>query len=82
MASGEGLAARGQVLAGEGLAPVGGGGIGGLTLALQYHEPPKAEQSNWLPAPPGPFYAVLRLYLPKPEANNGQWKLPPLTPLK
>lgn len=55
---------------------------GGLTLALQHHEPPKAEQSNWLPAPPGPFYAVLRMYLPKPEANNGQWKLPPLTPLK
>ncbi|CRM48428.1 cell envelope protein [Pseudomonas sp. 2822-15] len=55
---------------------------GGLTLALQHHEPPKAEQSNWLPAPPGPFYAVLRIYLPKPEVGNGQWKLPPLTPLK
>lgn len=55
---------------------------GGLTLALQHHEPPKAEQSNWLPAPPGPFYAVLRIYLPKPEVGSGQWKLPPLTPLK
>ncbi|MDQ0703860.1 hypothetical protein QF043_002652 [Pseudomonas sp. W3I7] len=55
---------------------------GGLTLALQHHEPPKTEQSNWLPAPPGPFYAVLRIYLPKPEVGNGQWKLPPLTPLK
>ena len=55
---------------------------GGLTLALQHHEPPKAEQSNWLPAPPGPFYAVLRIYLPKPEVGNSQWKLPPLTPLK
>lgn len=55
---------------------------GGLTLALQHHEPPKAEQSNWLPAPPGPFYAVLRIYLPKPEVGNGQWKLPALTPLK
>ncbi|QJI29257.1 DUF1254 domain-containing protein [Pseudomonas sp. ADAK18] len=55
---------------------------GGLTLALQHHEPPKAEQSNWLPAPPGPFYAVLRIYLPKPEVGNGQWKQPPLTPLK
>ena len=53
---------------------------GGLTLALQHHEPPKAEQSNWLPAPPGPFYAVLRIYLPKPDV--GQWQLPPLTPLK
>ncbi|MCF5139425.1 DUF1214 domain-containing protein, partial [Pseudomonas lactis] len=55
---------------------------GGLTLALQHHEPPKAEQSNWLPAPPGPFYAVLRIYLPKPEVASGQWKLPALTPLK
>ncbi|MBT2375364.1 DUF1254 domain-containing protein [Pseudomonas fluorescens] len=55
---------------------------GGLTLALQHHEPPQAEQSNWLPAPPGPFYAVLRIYLPKPEVGNGQWKQPPLTPLK
>lgn len=25
---------------------------GGLTLKVQHHEPPKAEQSNWLPAPP------------------------------
>jgi hypothetical protein len=48
----------------------------------QHHEPPKDEQSNWLPAPPGPFYAVLRIYLPKPEVVNGQWNLPPLTPLK
>ena len=55
---------------------------GGLTLALQHHEPPKAEQANWLPAPPGPFYAVLRIYLPKPEVISGQWKLPALTPLK
>lgn len=55
---------------------------GGLTLALQHHEPPKDEQNNWLPAPPGPFYAVLRMYLPKPEVVNGQWSLPPLTPLK
>ncbi|AZF00088.1 putative exported protein [Pseudomonas orientalis] len=55
---------------------------GGLTLALQHHEPPKAEQSNWLPAPTGPFFAVLRIYLPKPEVTSGQWKLPPLTPLK
>ncbi|OLY76707.1 cell envelope protein [Pseudomonas sp. ATCC PTA-122608] len=55
---------------------------GGLTLLVAHHEPPKAEQSNWLPAPPGPFYAVLRIYLPKPEVGNGQWKLPPLTPIK
>ena len=55
---------------------------GGLTLALQHHEPPKAEQSNWLPAPPGPFHAVLRIYLPKPEVGSGQWQQPALTALK
>ena len=55
---------------------------GGLTLALQHHEPPKNEQPNWLPAPPGPFYAVLRIYMPQPQVGNGQWKLPALTPLK
>ncbi|NWE13810.1 DUF1254 domain-containing protein [Pseudomonas yamanorum] len=55
---------------------------GGLTLLVAHHEPPKAEQSNWLPAPPGPFYALLRIYLPKPEVGNGQWKQPPLTPIK
>lgn len=55
---------------------------GGLTLKVQHHEPPKSEQSNWLPAPPGPFYAILRLYLPKPEVASGQWQLPLLTPVK
>ncbi|PRA57046.1 MULTISPECIES: DUF1254 domain-containing protein [Pseudomonas] len=54
---------------------------GGLTLYLQHSVPIKDQRSNWLPAPHGPFYAVLRLYLPKPEVANGQWKLPALTPI-
>ncbi|WP_347900535.1 DUF1254 domain-containing protein [Pseudomonas purpurea] len=54
---------------------------GGLTLYVQHSEPVKDKKSNWLPAPPGPFYAVLRIYLPKPEVGNGQWALPPLTPV-
>ncbi|POA17775.1 cell envelope protein [Pseudomonas sp. FW300-N1A1] len=54
---------------------------GGVTLYLQHSEPLKDQRSNWLPAPHGPFYAVLRLYLPKPEVANGQWKLPALTPI-
>jgi hypothetical protein len=38
------------------------------------------EMSNadWLPAPDGPFSAVMRLYWPKAEALDGRWKLPPL----
>ncbi|NWD04576.1 DUF1254 domain-containing protein [Pseudomonas gingeri] len=55
---------------------------GGLTLYVQHQAPAKEHQSNWLPAPDGPFYGVLRLYLPKPEVANGQWKLPLLTKAK
>lgn len=54
---------------------------GGLTLYVQNKAPAKALQSNWLPAPKGPFYGVLRLYLPKPEVTNGQWNMPLLTPV-
>ncbi|MHC8344341.1 DUF1254 domain-containing protein [Pseudomonas sp. RT6P73] len=54
---------------------------GGLTLYVQNKAPAKDLQSNWLPAPDGPFYGVLRLYLPKPEVTSGQWKMPLLTPV-
>ncbi|MET0949424.1 MAG: DUF1214 domain-containing protein, partial [Pseudomonas sp.] len=54
---------------------------GGLTLYLQNEAPPNDLQSNWLPAPKGPFYGVLRLYLPTPEVASGQWNIPPLTPV-
>jgi hypothetical protein len=33
-----------------------------------------------LPTPNGPFYAILRIYLPAPEVINGTWKKPPLQP--
>ncbi|MGY4532484.1 hypothetical protein ACVW0Y_001608 [Pseudomonas sp. TE3786] len=54
---------------------------GGLTLHLQRVSPGIAMESNWLPVPPGPFYGVLRLYDPKPEAATGQWKPPAITVL-
>lgn len=53
---------------------------GGLTLYLQSESPGKALESNWLPAPKGPFFAVLRVYLPKREVLDGKWKAPPLEP--
>lgn len=52
---------------------------GGLTLYVQRDAPAKALQNNWLPAPDGPFFGMLRLYLPKPEVADGQWKMPLLT---
>ena len=38
---------------------------GGLTLYLQHESPGKDKESNWLPAPNGPFFAVMRLYWPE-----------------
>jgi hypothetical protein len=51
---------------------------GGLTLYIQHDSPGKDKESNWLPAPEGPFLMALRLYVPKPEALDGTWKQPPL----
>lgn len=51
---------------------------GGLTLLIQHESPAKELESNWLPAPKGPFWAILRLYWPKAEALNGSWKAPAL----
>jgi hypothetical protein len=49
---------------------------GGLTLHVQHVSPGAGKESNWLPAPYGPFFMVLRLYLPKKEALTGAWKRP------
>jgi hypothetical protein len=51
---------------------------GSLTLYIQKESPGKKLESNWLPAPDGPFYAVMRLYGPKTEALEGKWVNPPL----
>ncbi|KRE20879.1 cell envelope protein [Bosea sp. Root483D1] len=51
---------------------------GGITIYLQNESPGKDRETNWLPAPKGPFFAVMRLYWPKQAAVNGKWKAPPL----
>jgi len=51
---------------------------GGLTILIQHQSPGKDSESNWLPAPNGPFFCVLRLYWPKERALNGTWKAPTL----
>jgi len=50
---------------------------GGITLYIQHDSPGKGKQANWLPAPKGPFFMVMREYWPKPEALDGTWKVPP-----
>ncbi|MCB1705552.1 MAG: DUF1254 domain-containing protein [Halioglobus sp.] len=50
---------------------------GSLTLYIQNGEPTEpAQKANWLPAPDGPIYMVLRLYWPQEAALDGSW-LPP-----
>ncbi len=55
---------------------------GGLTFYIQNESPGKDNESNWLPAPKGPFIMVMRLYWPKPEALEGTWTAPALTRVK
>ncbi|WP_413991103.1 DUF1254 domain-containing protein [Labrys okinawensis] len=51
---------------------------GGITLYVQNESPGADKEANWLPAPTGPFFSVLRLYWPKPAALKGTWKAPPM----
>jgi hypothetical protein len=55
---------------------------GSLTLYIQKDSPGADKESNWLPAPDGPIYLVMRLYWPKMEppsilpAGSGTWSPP------
>lgn len=51
---------------------------GGITLYIQHASPGAARESNWLPAPAGPFFVAMRLYQPQAAALDGQWKAPAL----
>jgi hypothetical protein len=51
---------------------------GGLRLYVQHDTPGRDKESNWLPAPNGPFLVAMRLYWPKREALDGTWKVPPM----
>ena len=55
------------------------GDDGSLMIHIQHDEPDGPEgRANWLPAPDGPFYLVLRLYLPEQAALDGSWQPPPI----
>jgi hypothetical protein len=57
-------------------------GDGSLTIYIQKDSPGKEKESNWLPAPDGPIYLVMRLYWPKEEAIDGAWKPPAVKKVK
>jgi hypothetical protein len=53
---------------------------GSVTLHIQAASPGDALEPNWLPAPEGPFYVVMRLYGPREEVLAGDWSTPSLEP--
>ena len=55
---------------------------GSLTIYIQKDSPGAAKQANWLPAPDGPIYMVMRLYWPKQAALDGSWKPAPIVRAK
>lgn len=54
---------------------------GRLTLHIGHDQPTDpAERANWLPAPAGEFYLVLRCYIPGPAIIDQTWQPPAVTP--
>jgi hypothetical protein len=57
---------------------------GSLTLYVQHAAPAGDKRANWLPAPDGPIYLVMRLYWPKDTPpsilppGQGTWGPPPV----
>lgn len=49
---------------------------GSLTVYVQKSSPGKDKESNWLPAPSAPFFAVLRIYGPGEAEQSGTWAAP------
>ncbi|WP_420997878.1 DUF1254 domain-containing protein [Cupriavidus sp. 30B13] len=49
---------------------------GSLAIPVSHARP--AQAGNWLPAPAGPFYLILRLYHPAPSFLDGQYAIPAL----
>jgi len=56
------------------------GNDGSLEVFLQAEEPTDPrERANWLPAPKGRFYLLIRHYSPKAAILTGDWLPPPIT---
>ncbi len=54
---------------------------GSLDLWIQRESPGAGRESNWLPAPAGPFNLILRIYWPGEEVVDGDWAPPPIEKL-
>jgi hypothetical protein len=55
------------------------GDDGSLTLYIGKASPGNDKESNWLPAPDGPFRPLLRMYQPQKRVLDGSYVLPGIT---
>lgn len=55
---------------------------GSLAIEIAAKSPGKDKESNWLPAPEGPFWLVMRTYGPGKSIVDRTYKAPPITPTK
>ena len=51
---------------------------GSVTIYIQKDSPGPDKESNWLPAPDAPFFAVQRVYGPGEAERTARWKAPPM----
>ena len=49
---------------------------GSITIPISHTKPQGENAANWLPAPEGEFYVILRLYQPSNDILSGKWALP------
>ena len=55
---------------------------GSFEIPISHAKPTGEFAANWLPAPDGAFYLILRIYQPKDSVMSGEWKLPKVEPVK
>ncbi|TPW28262.1 DUF1254 domain-containing protein [Martelella alba] len=55
------------------------GADGSLEIYIQAGDPGGEKSANWLPAPKGPFYLLMRAYLPKKAMLDGRYHPPAAT---
>ena len=58
------------------------GSDGSITIPIQVEKPTDANAANWLPAPKGDFYLLLRLYQPSDAILSGSYQLPQVNIVK
>ena len=52
---------------------------GSATIYVQKEAPGAEKEANWLPAPDGMFFLIMRTYLPGPDLVDQTWQPPKIS---